>query len=99
VLFFKQIKDEKLSEPDFESFYSKECHICSLTMKVITQMEDVRDKARILERLKISAKDYGNLKSADRCNPEQVMRLALDLAILDRSRADKCPRLADNSSV
>jgi hypothetical protein len=97
MLYFKQIKDEKLSDPDFESFYSKECHICSLTMKIITLMEDSRDRDSILERLSIPATDYKDLKSGDRCDPKQTMRLAMDLAIQNSSKAETCPRLANNS--
>lgn len=91
---FKQLKDKKLSDPEFNTFYSKECHICGVTAKTVSAMEGLEEKKGILDRLDISPADYEDLKSGDRCNPSQVIRLAQSLGLPYQSLA-RCPRLID----
>ena len=98
MLFFKQIKDGKLSDPCFESFYKKECHICSLTTTLISMLDRKNDLSEILSTLRIPEKDYALLKSGDRCDPEQVARLCRYLGVDSPPRAGTCPRLPDKPS-
>lgn len=98
MLFFKQIKDGKLSDPSFESFYKKECHICSLTTTLISMLDRKNDLPEILSTLKIPEKDYALLKSGDRCDPEQVARLCRYLGVDTPPRAGTCPRLSKKPS-
>jgi len=95
VLFFKELKKERLGDPGFKAVYDKECHICSLTLMVIEQME-LRKKTKVLKHLKISPKDYGLLEKGDFCIPEQVLRLCryLDIKTDD---LPPCPRLESES--
>lgn len=81
MLFFKDIKDKKMADPDFKSFYAEECHICARTLKVIELMESTGERDRILKRLNIPADEYEALKQGDHCRPEQVMRLCRHLDI------------------
>ncbi len=98
MLFFKQIKDGKLSDPCFESFYKKECHICSLTTTLISMLDRKNDLSEILSTLKIPEKDYALLKSGDRCDPEQVIRLCRHLGVDTPPRPGTCPRLSKKPS-
>lgn len=94
MLFFKQIKDEKLSDQMFESFYKQECHICSATLKVIAVLETKAGSANdILNTLKISQKDYNALKAGDICHPEQVLMLCRYLGIEEIEQVKNCKRL------
>ena len=91
MLFFKEIKEKKLADPDFKSFYAGECHICSLTLKVVERMESSGNKNRILSRLNISDTDYDMLKKGDYCRPDQVRRLSRHLNIKTDDEPG-CPR-------
>ena len=93
MLFFRQIKDEKLGSAGFKSFYDQECHICSLTMALVERMEASPDKGEaLLSRLDISVRDYEDLKLGDHCRPEQVLRLCRHLGMETDDRPP-CPRM------
>jgi len=96
VLFFKEIKKEKLANPGFNAFYAQECHICSLTLNVIEIMESSTDKTQILNQLNIPGTDYELLKKGDHCRPGQVRRLCNHLGIQTDDES-VCPRFKDAS--
>lgn len=91
MLFFKEIKYKKMADPGFKSLYAEECHICSLTLKVIERMESSTNKNRILSRLNISDADYDMLKKGDHCRPDQVKLLCRHLGIKTEDET-ACPR-------
>lgn len=93
MLFFKQIKQDKLSDQPFNVFYKKECHICSVTIKVITRLEENKDERDIiLRKLDISLHDYKRLKSGDYCHPEQVLKLCRHLDLKGTDQVKNCKR-------
>lgn len=93
MLFFKEIKNEKLSNQDFKSFYDIECHLCSATLEIIQQLENQPDPTLILKKLNIPEQDYNRLKSGDRCDPEQTLKLASYFKINELGKVKNCPRL------
>ncbi len=93
MLFFKQIKNEKLNDQAFEQFFKKECHVCSVTIKIIAELDEKKEELNsILSTLEISVKQYEELKRGDICNPEQVFKLCDYLEIQVSDQAKKCPR-------
>ena len=98
MLFFKQITDEKLSDPAFRNFYQQECHICSVTLEVIRKIEDMIEQGKkkeadtLLAAANVQIQEYGELREGDRCRPEQVFALCRALNI-DTSREKPCPHL------
>ena len=97
MLFFKQIKAEKLNDPSFKDVYHRECHICGVTLKVIKRIEEMIDAGEqdsvssLLAELGIPADNYTALKAGDCCRPEQVFQLCRQLNI-DVNAEKACPR-------
>ena len=92
MLFFKQIKNEKLNDREFELFFKKECHVCSVTMTIIAALEKQKNELdTILNALEIVPQEYNELKKGDVCNPEQVLKLCKHLGIQVSDQAKKCP--------
>ncbi len=93
MLFFKDIVKEKFNESGFKNLYKKECHICSVTMKIISMLEDDSIvKERVCHRFDISEEAYENLKRGDHCHPEMVWQICDYLKICDQTLAKLCSR-------
>lgn len=93
MLFFKQIKTDKLNEKAFKTLYERECHICRLTLQIISLLESSKDDMiKLLNKLDIPLEDYNRLKTGDYCNPSQVKQLCLALNIKTPEQSWKCPR-------
>ncbi len=93
MLFFKDIVEEKFGEAGFENLYENECHICSVTMQIVSTLEndpDIKKKTRHL--FDISDDTYENLKRGDNCHPLIVRQLCDYLDICDESLVKACPR-------
>ena len=94
MLFFKEIMDEKFEDNAFRTFYEKECHLCSKTVKVIAMLEaNEHLLSDILDRHQITKQEYEDLKNAEYCNPETVMKLCSILGFPDPDLVKNCPRL------
>lgn len=94
MLFFKEIINEKLKNKAFREFYGKECHICSITIKVIAGLEETeRSLSDILDQLNISKKVYEDLKDAENCDPELVKQLCSYLGLPEPDLFENCPKL------
>ena len=93
MLFFKKVMDEKLVEPGFKDFYATECHICSITVKVIAALEEKEhNRSDILKTLNISEKAYEELKDAENCDPTLVMQLCDSLDLNTPGLFKECPK-------
>lgn len=93
MLFFKDLREEFMEDPDFRERYEQECHICLNTMSLVSCIEQMEDKGQaLLKRLRISETAYQDLARGDRCNPEEVSRLAAALKMDSPGMFDKCPR-------
>ena len=93
MLFFEQIKTDKLSEKAFKALYERECHICRLTLEIISRLEDAKDEIpSLLAPLNIPVEDYNRLKTGDYCNPGQVKLLCDALNIQTPEQSWTCPR-------
>ncbi len=93
MLFFKDIVVEKFSEAGFQSLYEKECHICSVTMQVVSTLENGSTiKKKTLRLFDISEDAYENLKKGDECNPKMVRQVCDYLNICDHALVTACPR-------
>ena len=94
MLFFKEIMDEKFEDNAFRAFYKKECHLCSKTVKVIASLEeDEQLLSDILDRNQITKQEYEDLKNAEYCNPETLIKLYSILGFPDPELVKSCPRL------
>ena len=96
MLFFKQIKDHKLSDPSFNTFYKKECHICSITLHLIDRIRKEKNVKIVLKQVGISSNAYADLESGDRCDPEHVIALCRHLNLEPVPEPATCPRLANS---
>lgn len=93
MLFFKQVKDNKLNSLAFNRIFNDECHVCSITVKIIAELEKKRIELKpLLASLNISLADYDKLKVGDYCNPVQVKLLSQNLGIEHPNRFENCPR-------
>jgi len=93
MIFFKQIKDEKLRNRAFERHYQKECHICLVTIQVVALLENRKQElAQILKQTQIDPEDYDALKKGDDCNPDLVFRLCRHLDLPTDNWFPKCPK-------
>ncbi len=93
MLFFKDIVEEKFNDPGFQSLYTKECHICSVTMQIVSLLENDLDiKKKTLCLFDISEDAYKDLKEGDQCNPKMVRRICDYLNVCDHSLVKACPR-------
>ena len=79
-----------------KTFYKKECHICSNTIKVIAAFEQ-KEKSllKMLNKLNISEKQFQALKDAENCNPELVVKMCDYLGI--KGQFEKCSKLKSNN--
>jgi hypothetical protein len=94
VLFFKEIIDQKLKNPAFRRFYEQECHLCSITMKVIADLEKRGSSLpEILDRLNISRQAFEDLKEGENCDPEMVKQLCTYLDLMEPGLFENCPKL------
>ncbi len=93
MLFFKDLKEEKLKDPQFKALYDRECHICRTTMTVVDSclkmgpgLED------LLARLDISKSAFEALREGDCCDPVMVARLCDQLNMDGNGLLATCPR-------
>jgi hypothetical protein len=94
VLFFKEIIDQKLENSAFRLFYEQECHLCSITMKVIADLEKREPYfLEILDRLNISIQAFEELKEGENCDPEMVKQLCTYLDLMEPGLFENCPKL------
>jgi hypothetical protein len=99
VLFFKDIVEEKFNETGFQRLYEKECHICSVTMQVVSTLEnDSNIKEKVLRLFDISEDAYENLKKGDHCNPKMVRQICDYLNISDHTLVKACFRSTTKSN-
>ena len=99
MLFFKQIKDDKLSDKAFRVTYDRECHLCSVTVNAVAELEESPAQLEnTLAELDIPASDYMALKAGDRCNPDQVKKLCRHSGIPGPGENTPCPRLNNGQS-
>lgn len=97
MLFFKELLEKKFKDKPFLSFYNKECHICTATMKVVVRMaqsEDDRDI--ILSLLGIDPVDFQALEAGDHCRPLQVVRLLNHFGMDESEVTARCLRYSKN---
>lgn len=93
MLFFKELLEKKFKDKSFLSFYNRECHICTATMKVVARMaqnEGARDN--ILALLGIDPVDFEALEAGDHCRPLQVVRLLNYFGMDDSEVTVHCPK-------
>lgn len=80
MLFFKEIVQDKMQDPDFKTLYESECHICSTTVKLIARLEETgRSYPDMAKALGVSVKALRNLKKGDCCDPLMVKTLCAAL--------------------
>ena len=93
MLFFKEIKQDKLNDADFRAFYDRECHICGTTMQVVAQYLDMGDGlSAALAALGIPAASFDALRDGDHCEPEMVAILCERLGMDGGEVLKQCPR-------
>ncbi len=93
MLFFKEIVEEKFNETGFQSLYEKECHICSVTMQVVSTLEkDSTIKEKVRHLFDISEGAYENLRKGDHCNPKMVRQICDYLKICNQALVKVCPK-------
>lgn len=93
LLFFRDIKQDKLNDPKFKAFYDRECHICAATMRVVAQFLALGDELpAALDALGIPAASFDALKDGDHCDPQLVARLHDRMGLDGRRVLDQCPR-------
>ena len=96
MLFFKDIKQEKLDDPAFRSFYDRECHICSTTMSVVEKFLEMGDRLpETLKGLDVPVDAFDALQDGDRCDPQMVARLCERVGMDGRRVLGQCPRAAE----
>lgn len=94
MLFFKEIRDGKLKDASFRQFYEKECHLCSITMKVIANLEEKKQShSDILDKLNISRHDFERLKQGEKCDPEMVRQFCVYLDLMEPGLFKNCRKL------
>ena len=94
MLFFKEIIDQKLENKSFRVFYEQECHLCSITMKVVADLEKRKSSLEeILSRLNISRQAFEDLKEGEHCDPEMVRQLCTYLDLMEPGMFANCPKL------
>lgn len=97
MLFFKNLMNEKLEDETFEQVFKTHCHICSMTVALVSKVEQSQDdKVDILERNQFTPETWEELKQGDCCNPEQVFPACKALGIETKDAAARCPRLKDS---
>ena len=93
MLFFKDLKNEKMADMSFKSLYDKECHICATTMEVVHRLDNDPQKLdSLLSQSSMTKDQWEALKSADCCNPEQVFQLCDLLGIKTGQPSRVCRR-------
>ena len=96
LLFFKDIKQEKLDDPVFKSFYDRECHICSTTMSVVEKFLEMGERLpEVLEELGLRDEAFDALRDGDRCDPQMVAILCDRVGMDGRHVLGQCPRAAE----
>tara|TARA_B100000614_G_scaffold33693_1_gene26233 strand:+ start:3160 stop:3489 length:330 start_codon:yes stop_codon:yes gene_type:complete len=96
LLFFKDIKQEKLDDPDFRDYYHRECHICDTTMSVVGRFLKMGDRLpEVLKALDIPVEAFDALKDGDHCDPHMVARLCDRVGMDGRRVLGQCPRAAE----
>ena len=93
MLFFKELLEEKLNTDSFKQAFKKECNICSITVKVVSLLE--QDRAfmkKVLNDLDIRQADYEDLLNADKCNPDMVLRVCDYLNMDHQDYFKNCPK-------
>lgn len=100
MLSFKDLKAEKLSDPEFKEYYESECHICGITMAIVSRILDMGDGAKVfLERLGISRDQFNALAEGDRCDPDMVRSLEQSLGMGKPETEHICPRRSTGDNV
>lgn len=95
MLFFKDIKEDKLADPEFKSVYDRECHICGTTMDVVGAcLSKGEGLAELLASLDIDAQAFRDLRDGEFCDPRLVEKLYRHLGIEGTWSLDNCPRAA-----
>ncbi len=93
MLFFRDLKTEKLKDPGFKTFYARECHICRTTMAVVdTCLKMGHGLEDLLAGLDISKPAFEALREGDYCDPVMVARLCDHLNMDGRGLLVTCPR-------
>ncbi len=94
MLFFKEIYDTKLDDPDFKSVFKRECHICANIVKSVSliQAHEI-PLQKILDSLHISQSDYDDLAQGENCRPKLVVKLMIHLGLNTDHLKKTCPRL------
>lgn len=93
MLFFKEIVDRKFEDPEFKAFFDKECHICSVTMKIVSKIESGKTSlAEVIGSSEDLKRSYEDLKNGDYCDPELVRKLYAFLGEEEPESFQNCPR-------
>lgn len=94
MLFFKDIVHDKLSDGDFKKLYDRECHICSITVKIVALLDKDPDQlTAVLKRTGMTRHQWQAFKSGDRCDPETVQVMYDVLGMDAQINMRNCPRL------
>lgn len=93
MLFFRQLKQDKLSRPDFRSMYEKECHICATTVQLASVLCDMKDTRQLQAELGVGHERLTNLIEGECCDPDLVLGLCRCLKMDDTRVVNDCPRL------
>ena len=94
MLFFKDLYNEKMKDPDFASFFDRECHICEVVISLVARLEADGDKKEaVLAEIGLTADQYTQLKKGDRCDPQMVFPLCRALGLDTSGKEKVCPRL------
>lgn len=87
---FKHYFKRKLEDPSFRESFEQQCHVCRNTIRIFQRM--IEKKISIEEMamiLKVGPKSLQNLRDADYCDPDLVVRLCRELEL---SPPEACPR-------
>lgn len=87
---FKPYFSDKIKDPSFRELFERECHVCRNTVIIFQTMS--REEVSIEQmavRLGIDPQPLWQLRDADYCDPELVVRLCRELGL---PVPENCPR-------
>ena len=91
---FKNLFDQKVTKGPLTDLFRTECHVCRYTVKIFEKLEDQGPGLDELARtLGVGKQALLDLRAADYCDPELVVRLC---RFLELPTPPDCPRSASS---
>jgi len=76
VQIFRKYLEEKLSDPEFNEIYYKNCAICPLTVRLVTAIKASTDQVELIaSQCDIPVQTIMDLETAEKCCVESVKKL------------------------